>query len=210
MPYFRIILLQKCSGVHCGSVHLGIYRRPSRGTRLRCRHRCSHAGHGDCVRSASFELARFGVRGPLGFRRRIVPDGLISSALARKALSPERRVLGALYLELSKTIPAPIDTSIAPPVTRRISDAQQALSARANDHSVEAGRYRSSLIRLNARAWVCLPCSRDCRPGCSANKARRDAYPLSTAFWELSALISEHHRRNAARCGLFGSEPRLP
>ena len=123
----------------------------------------------------------------------VLGGGLFQTALSLllwpvRPFSPERRVLGALYLELSKTIPAPIDTSIAPPVTRRISDAQQALSARANDHSVEAGRYRSLLNQAERARLGLLTISRlqarmqreQSAPGC---------IPVIHRFLELSALI---------------------
>lgn len=123
----------------------------------------------------------------------VLGGGLFQTALSLllwpvRPFSPERRVLGALYLELSKAAPAPIDTTIAPPVTRRISDAQQTLSARANDHSVEAGRYRSLLNQAERARLGLLTISR-LQARMQREQSAQACIPVIHRFLELSALI---------------------
>lgn len=105
-----------------------------------------------------------------------------------RPFSPERRVLGALYIELSKAAPAPIDTTVAPPVTQRISDAQHTLSARANDHSVEAGRYRSLLNQAERARLGLLTISR-LQARMQREQGAQACLPIISRFQELSALI---------------------
>ena len=57
----------------------------------------------------------------------------------------ERRALGGLYLELSRTAAAPVEVLRAPPASGPISQAQTTLTSLNLDHSVEAERYRSLL-----------------------------------------------------------------
>jgi uncharacterized membrane protein YccC len=57
----------------------------------------------------------------------------------------ERRALGGLYLELSRSADAPVEVLQAPPASGPISQAQSTLTSLNLDHSVEAERYRSLL-----------------------------------------------------------------
>jgi uncharacterized membrane protein YccC len=74
---------------------------------------------------------------------------------------PERRVLGELYLELSRAAKSSIQSSAAPPASGQITLAQNSLAALNRDHSVEAERYRLLLsqaerIRLSLLALAKL------------------------------------------------------
>ncbi len=63
--------------------------------------------------------------------------------LRRYAL--ERRALGSLYIELARMAPAPIQATKAPPASAQSTRAQTAFSSLANDHALQAERYRSLL-----------------------------------------------------------------
>ena len=54
---------------------------------------------------------------------------------------PERRIIGEIYQDLARIAKDPPSTAKAPPMTRQISDARDALAPLARDHSVEAERH---------------------------------------------------------------------
>jgi uncharacterized membrane protein YccC len=58
---------------------------------------------------------------------------------------PERRALATLYLELARMATRPSETGSAPPATREIAQAHDALSALSTDLSLSSLRYRSLL-----------------------------------------------------------------
>jgi uncharacterized membrane protein YccC len=91
--------------------------------------------------------------------------GLLQTALSvarwpLRRYDPERRVLGDLYLELSKAVDSPIHSSAAPPASAQSTQAQLALSA-PGQHSLLVERYRLLLsqaerIRLSLLALSSL------------------------------------------------------
>jgi uncharacterized membrane protein YccC len=58
-----------------------------------------------------------------------------------KPYAPERKIISELYLAIADIARGTQDTSSAPPVSRQITDAQEALASLAPDHSVEAERH---------------------------------------------------------------------
>ena len=58
-----------------------------------------------------------------------------------KPYQPERRIISELYLAIADIARRTQGTSGAPPASRQISDAQEALASLADDHSVEAERH---------------------------------------------------------------------
>src|SRR6185312_3990927 len=60
---------------------------------------------------------------------------------------PERRILGAIYHNLSVIAKDPPSTAKAPPMTRQISDARDALAPLGRDHSIEAERHVFLLVQ---------------------------------------------------------------
>lgn len=58
-----------------------------------------------------------------------------------KPYAPERKIISELYFAIANIARSARDTSSAPPVSRQITDAQQALASLAGDHSVEAERH---------------------------------------------------------------------
>src|SRR5439155_6527351 len=58
---------------------------------------------------------------------------------------PERRALATLYFELARVATRPAQATSAPPATREIAQAHEALSGLATDMSLSALRYRSLL-----------------------------------------------------------------
>jgi uncharacterized membrane protein YccC len=58
---------------------------------------------------------------------------------------PERRSLAALYFELARIATLPVEATSAPPATREIAQAHEALSGLKTDMSLSALRYRSLL-----------------------------------------------------------------
>ncbi len=72
--------------------------------------------------------------------------GLIQGILATflwtvRRYEPERRIIGEIYANLAKVAQDPTPAAKAPPMSRRISDAQDALAPLAKDHSTEAERH---------------------------------------------------------------------
>ncbi len=70
---------------------------------------------------------------------------------------PERRALGNLFLELSRSAVSPVSAADPPPSTAETTQAQTAIAALDNSHSIEAERYRMLLsqaerIRLSRLA----------------------------------------------------------
>ena len=55
--------------------------------------------------------------------------------------APERKIISELYLALANIARGRQDTSTAPPASRQITGAQEALASLAGDHSVEAERH---------------------------------------------------------------------
>jgi len=68
---------------------------------------------------------------------------------------PERRSLAALYFELARIATHPAEASSAPPGTREIAQAYEALSPLTTDMSLSALRYRSLLSQAE-RIRLCL------------------------------------------------------
>ncbi len=73
--------------------------------------------------------------------------GLLQTVLAvalwpLRRYVPERRVLGDLYLELSRAAVSAFQATEAPPASAQTTQAHQSLAALERDHSVEAERYR--------------------------------------------------------------------
>ena len=60
---------------------------------------------------------------------------------------PERRIIGAIYHDLARIAKDPPSTAKAPPMTREISDARDALVPLARDHSAEAERHVFLLVQ---------------------------------------------------------------
>jgi uncharacterized membrane protein YccC len=60
---------------------------------------------------------------------------------------PERRILAGIYGELATVAKAPPPAAKAPPMSRQISDAQDALAPLARDHSAEAERHVFLLVQ---------------------------------------------------------------
>jgi uncharacterized membrane protein YccC len=58
-----------------------------------------------------------------------------------KPYAPERKIISELYLAIANIARDTQDTSTAPPVSRQITDAQEALASLADDHSVQAERH---------------------------------------------------------------------
>jgi uncharacterized membrane protein YccC len=58
---------------------------------------------------------------------------------------PERRALATLYFEMARVATRPVEATSAPPATREIAQAHEALSGLATDMSLSALRYRSLL-----------------------------------------------------------------
>lgn len=54
--------------------------------------------------------------------------------------APERRALGAFYLELSRAAASPVQVRLAPPASAQSTKAQQALASLQSDHSTSAER----------------------------------------------------------------------
>lgn len=92
--------------------------------------------------------------------------GLIQTALSNllwpvRRYYPERRVLGALYSELSRATAAPVMADAAPPASVHINQAQEFLAALGWDRSIESERYRALLnqaerIRLSILTLIRL------------------------------------------------------
>jgi uncharacterized membrane protein YccC len=78
--------------------------------------------------------------------------GLLQTALAvafwpLRRYVPERRVLGDLYLELSRAAVSAFQATEPPPASTQATQAHQSLAALERDHSVEAERYRLLLAQ---------------------------------------------------------------
>jgi uncharacterized membrane protein YccC len=58
-----------------------------------------------------------------------------------KPYEPERKIIAELYQAIARIANETAGTSSAPPVSRQISDAQEALASLAGDHSVQAERH---------------------------------------------------------------------
>ena len=58
-----------------------------------------------------------------------------------KPYAPERKIISELYLAIAEIARGTQEPSSAPPVSRQITDAQEALASLARDHSVEAERH---------------------------------------------------------------------
>jgi uncharacterized membrane protein YccC len=58
-----------------------------------------------------------------------------------KPYAPERKIISELYFAIADIAKGTQDTSSAPPASRQINDAQEALASLAGDHSVEAERH---------------------------------------------------------------------
>jgi uncharacterized membrane protein YccC len=88
--------------------------------------------------------------------------GLLQTLLAvifwpLRRYRPERRVLGELYLELTRAAALPVQVMQAPPASAQSTQAQQTLAALDRNHSIESERYRLLLsqaerIRLSLLA----------------------------------------------------------
>jgi len=73
--------------------------------------------------------------------------GLLQTVLAvafwpLRRYVPERRVLGDLYLELSRAAVSAFQATESPPASAQTTEAHQTLGALERDHSIEAERYR--------------------------------------------------------------------
>ena len=73
--------------------------------------------------------------------------GLLQTVLAvafwpLRRYVPERRVLGDLYLELSRAAVSAFQATESPPASAQTTQAHQTLEALERDHSIEAERYR--------------------------------------------------------------------
>jgi uncharacterized membrane protein YccC len=73
--------------------------------------------------------------------------GLLQTVLAvafwpLRRYVPERRVLGDLYLELSRAAVSAFQATESPPASAQTTQAHQSLEALERDHSIEAERYR--------------------------------------------------------------------
>jgi uncharacterized membrane protein YccC len=78
--------------------------------------------------------------------------GLVQTVLAvafwpLRRYVPERRVLGDLYLELSRAAVSAFQATEAPPASAQTTLAHQSLAALERDHSIEAERYRLLLAQ---------------------------------------------------------------
>ena len=78
--------------------------------------------------------------------------GLLQALLALflwpiRRYEPERRIIGGIFEGLARVAEAPPEVGKAPPMTRQISDAQEALAPLARDHSVEAERHVFLLVQ---------------------------------------------------------------
>jgi uncharacterized membrane protein YccC len=78
--------------------------------------------------------------------------GLVQTVLAvafwpLRRYVPERRVLGELFLELSRAAVSAFQATEAPPASAQTTQAHQSLAALERDHSVEAERYRLLLAQ---------------------------------------------------------------
>jgi uncharacterized membrane protein YccC len=76
--------------------------------------------------------------------------GLLQTALSLalwplQPYAPERRALGDLYLEISRSASQPIEAMTAPPASGHSTLAQQSLATLGRDHTVEGERYRALL-----------------------------------------------------------------
>lgn len=86
--------------------------------------------------------------------------GLIETILSLalwpvRRYEPERRVLGKLFLELSKVANSPATTANAPPASSESTAAQEVLSTLGGDRTAEGERYRS-LLNQAERSRLCL------------------------------------------------------
>lgn len=61
--------------------------------------------------------------------------------------APERRIIAGIYDELARVAEAPPPAAKAPPMTRQISDAQDAFAPLDRDHSIEAERHVFLLVQ---------------------------------------------------------------
>ena len=78
--------------------------------------------------------------------------GLLQTVLAvafwpLRRYAPERRVLGELFLELSRAAVSAFQATEAPPASAQTTQAHQSLAALERDHSIEAERYRLLLAQ---------------------------------------------------------------
>lgn len=76
--------------------------------------------------------------------------GLLQTALSLalwpvSRYGPERRALGDLYLELSRSADTPIQALMPPPASSHSTQAQQSLASLGRDHTIEGERYRALL-----------------------------------------------------------------
>jgi uncharacterized membrane protein YccC len=125
----------------------------------------------------------------------VLIGGLFQTALALvfwavRPYSPERRALGQLYSDLSKTASQPVDTTLAPPVTSSVTAAQNTLSARANDYSIEAARYRSLLNQAERSRLALLTVAR-LRKRMEREPGAKQCIETIDRFLQLSSLTLE-------------------
>jgi hypothetical protein len=134
--------------------------------------------------------------------------GLFQTALAVilwpvRRYEPERRVLGTLFRGLSRTTSAPVDATVAPPVSRAVSDARNMLSRLWRTHSIEGERYllllaQAERIRLSVLLLARLR-TRTRKEGSSVWAAAVVDECLSAAATVLDAIASSLDRRQDSK-----------
>jgi uncharacterized membrane protein YccC len=83
--------------------------------------------------------------GGLAFAGGVIQTLLSLALWPVRAYEPERRALANLYLTLGHAASSPAGLMKAPPPAEASTQAQEALAARASDHSVESERFRALL-----------------------------------------------------------------
>lgn len=157
-----------------------------------------------------------------------IAGGLLQTLLSTfpwpiRRYEPERRIIGAIYAELARIGKDPPSAGSAPPMTRQISEARDAIAPLAADHSGEAerqvfllvqaerirlsllnaGRLRRRLMRqgggLDAadRLDAILEAASTAIEGIGQRVLRRETVPLSAAIDRLTKEVAKFHGYSA-------------
>jgi len=118
-----------------------------------------------------------------------VADRAISGTVAVRRYEPELRALATLYFELARVATRPAEATSAPPATREIAQAHEALSGLATDMSLSAVRYRSLLSQAE-RIRLSLSVLAGCGLGWLA---------------KMHFILRFRHLINTCQCGEFVS-----
>ena len=101
---------------------------------------------------------------------------------------PERRVLGALYMELARAAALPVQVMQAPSASAQITQAQQTLATLHRNHSIESERYRLLLSQAERTRLSLLALGR-LRARMSRENPESAAAAIVQRYFEVSARV---------------------